>query len=189
MSHRILRSPDHRRMPWKNGRGETIEVAVHPEGAGLADFGWRVSMAGVTTDGDFSVFSGIDRTLAVLTGAGIALQVQGQGLHRLTPRSEPLAFPADVPSAARLIDGPITDLNVMTRRGAFRHRLAAPDASPAPSPAPDWRLWLATDHATLEFAGETLALAPHDAVLCDGPEAALPLTPAPDLWLVEIFRA
>ena len=28
MSHRILKAADHRRMPWKNGRGETVEIAV-----------------------------------------------------------------------------------------------------------------------------------------------------------------
>ena len=189
MSLTHLPAANHRRMPWKNGRGETTEIAVHPQGAGLADFGWRLSMAGVTENGDFSIFPGIDRTLAVLSGAGINLEVQGHGSHRLTAGVEPLAFPADVPSSARVISGPIRDLNVMTRRGAFAHRLAALDAPAAPGPAPDWRLWLATDYATLEFAGETLALAPHDALLCDGPEAALPLTPAPDLWLIEIFRA
>ena len=188
MTHRILRADDHRRMPWKNGRGETTEIAVHPAGASIQDFGWRVSMAGVTEDGDFSLFPGIDRTLAVLTGAGIELQVQGQGLHRLTPTTAPLAFAADVPSAARLLAGPITDLNVMTRRGAFAHRLTALDAAAAPGPAPDWRLLLATDYATLEFAGETIALAPHDALLCDGPEAALSLPPTPDLWSIQIFR-
>jgi len=44
---RILRSPDHKRMPWKNGGGETVEVAVFPPEAGLGDFAWRVSMASV----------------------------------------------------------------------------------------------------------------------------------------------
>lgn len=187
MSHRILRSPDHRRMPWKNGRGETVEVAVYPQASGFADFGWRVSMAGVTEDGDFSIFPGIDRTLAVLTGTGIELEVQGAGLHILTPDAPPLAFPADVPSSARVISGPIRDLNVMTRRGAFTHRLAALDAPT--TGAPDWRLLLATDHVTLEFAGETLTLGPHDVLFCDGAEAAISLGPVPDVWLIEIFRA
>ena len=90
MTHRILRAADHRRMPWKNGRGETVEVAVHPPGAGLDDFGWRVSMAGVTEDGDFSIFPGIDRSLAVLSGTAVDLQIAGQGDHRLTPDSAAL---------------------------------------------------------------------------------------------------
>ena len=48
---RILRAADHKRMPWKNGGGETTEIAVFPEHAGLSDFDWRVSMARVDGDG------------------------------------------------------------------------------------------------------------------------------------------
>ncbi|WP_313353114.1 HutD family protein [Paracoccus sp. (in: a-proteobacteria)] len=187
MSHRILKAAEHRRMPWKNGRGETVEVAVHPEGAGLADFGWRVSMAGVSEDGDFSIFPQIDRTLAVLTGEGIELQVQGRPVECLTVESAPLAFPADAPCAARLLAGPISDLNVMTRRGAFTHRLTR--LSGVATDRPDWRLLLATAPVTLEFSGETVTLEPLDALLCEGPEAALPVGPAPDVWLIEISRA
>ena len=60
---RILRAPDYRVMPWKNGGGTTTEVAVSPEGAGLDHFDWRISMARVEQDGPFSTFPGIDRTL------------------------------------------------------------------------------------------------------------------------------
>ncbi|MDP1908248.1 MAG: HutD family protein, partial [Hyphomicrobium sp.] len=42
---RILRAKDYRRMPWKNGGGETTEIAISPEGAALDSFDWRVSMA------------------------------------------------------------------------------------------------------------------------------------------------
>ncbi len=117
----LLRSNDHRRMPWKNGGGETVEIAVSPEGVGLADFDWRVSMATVATDGPFSVFPGIDRTLSILDGAGMTLSIEGRAPERLTQKSEPLPFAADAPTSATLIDGTITDLNVMTRRGRFMH--------------------------------------------------------------------
>ena len=81
MTHRILRSPDHRRMPWKNGRGETTEIAVHPAGASIDDFGWRVSMAGVAEDGDFSLFPGIAITLTVVsaTVVGRILRARADG--------------------------------------------------------------------------------------------------------------
>jgi environmental stress-induced protein Ves len=118
---RILRASGHRRMRWKNGLGETVEIAVSPEGASLDDFDWRVSMAHVGSDGPFSLFAGIDRTLCVLEGEGIALQVAGQPEVELDRASEPFAFPGDVAIASRLLGGPIIDLNVMVRRGSFRH--------------------------------------------------------------------
>ncbi|WFU08695.1 HutD family protein [Rhizobium sp. CB3090] len=118
---KLLRASDHKRMPWKNGGGETVEIAVSPEGAGLADFDWRVSMATVATDGPFSVFPGIDRTLSILDGGGMTLFIEGRERERLTQASEPLSFAADAPTSATLIDGTIMDLNVMTRRGRFTH--------------------------------------------------------------------
>ncbi len=43
-------------MPWKNGGGETAEIAVFPPSADLSEFGWRISMATVSSDGPFSAF-------------------------------------------------------------------------------------------------------------------------------------
>lgn len=120
----VVSSTAFRRMPWKNGKGETAEIAVTPPGADLAGFDWRISMATVAEDGPFSAFPGIDRTLAVLDGAGLRLSIGGAAPVALTPADAPLAFPADVSAAATLIGGPVHDLNVMTRRGRFRHRMS-----------------------------------------------------------------
>lgn len=118
---RILRAADYRVMPWKNGGGTTTEIAVVPDGAGLDDFDWRVSMARVEGGGPFSGFAGVDRTLAVLEGEGIILDIAGRPPAEVTAASAPLSFPADVATTAALISGPITDLNVMTRRGRATH--------------------------------------------------------------------
>lgn len=118
---KLLRASDHKRMPWKNGGGETVEIAVSPDGVGLADFDWRVSMATVATDGPFSVFPGIDRTLSIIEGEGMTLFIEGREPERLTQESDPLSFAADAPTSATLLDGTITDLNIMTRRGKFTH--------------------------------------------------------------------
>ncbi|OSQ36811.1 hypothetical protein TMES_17060 [Thalassospira mesophila] len=120
---RILRAQDYRRMPWKNGGGETAEIAVFPAGAGLEDFVWRISMATVASDGPFSSFSGIDRTLSILQGAGMMLTIGDEGPVTLTPGAQPFAFPADVATSAILINDVITDLNVMTRRTKCDHRV------------------------------------------------------------------
>jgi environmental stress-induced protein Ves len=120
---RILRAENYRRMKWKNGGGETAEISVFPDGAVLEDFGWRVSMATVASDGPFSAFGGVDRTLTVLEGEGIALDVEGRGTTTLTPTSAPFSFPGDAATSGRLVDGPITDLNVMARRGQYGHKV------------------------------------------------------------------
>lgn len=120
---RLIRAADHVRMPWKNGGGQTVEIAIWPPSAGLSDFDWRLSMATVATDGPFSLFPGIDRTLAVLEGEGIDLTVGEAPAVRLTPAAAPHSFAGDVAAGATLVSGPITDLNVMTRRDKFRHRV------------------------------------------------------------------
>ena len=108
-------------MPWKNGGGVTTEIVVSPAASGLDDFDWRVSMARVENGGPFSQFAGIDRTLAVLEGEGISLDIDGRPSVAVTRAAAPLSFPADAPTMAALISGPITDLNVMTRRGRMTH--------------------------------------------------------------------
>ncbi|MCM2294116.1 HutD family protein [Allorhizobium sp. BGMRC 0089] len=119
----LLRPQDYRSMPWKNGMGVTIEIAVFPEGAALDAFDWRISMASVVEDGAFSCFTGIDRTLSILDGAGLELAVAGEASVQLTRTTKPHRFPADSPTHARLLDGPVTDFNVMTRRGACDHHV------------------------------------------------------------------
>jgi environmental stress-induced protein Ves len=109
--------------PWKNGGGETADVAIVPAGASLDDFDWRVSIARVESDGPFSLFPGIDRTMAIIAGEGLGLAVAGREPFVLTAGSAPLRFPADVATECRLLGGPVTDLNVMVRRGRARARL------------------------------------------------------------------
>jgi environmental stress-induced protein Ves len=126
---RIMRAENYRRMRWKNGGGETAEIAVSPEGAGLDDFGWRVSMAKVEAGGPFSAFPGVDRTLSILEGEGIVLDIEGRQPVTLTGASAPYSFAADAATNAELLVGPITDLNVMTRRGRYAHRVTRHDVA------------------------------------------------------------
>ena len=169
----VLASADHKRMPWKNGGGETVEVFVHPPGAGLSDFDGRVSMAHVAADGPFSRFEGIDRTLALLSGDGLRLEIEGRGETLLTVASAPLSFPADTPTDASLAGGPITDLNVMTRRGTLSHHVERFEVDAqggiflAPRPA-RWSLLLAAGPCRIERDGRETALAAFDAVLYEG---------------------
>ncbi|RWY68849.1 HutD/Ves family protein [Rhizobium sp. WSM1325] len=167
---RILRAGDHKRMPWKNGKGVTVEIAVFPPGASINDFDWRISMATVAEDGPFSIFPGIDRTLAILDGNGMVLDVAGSTPVLLTTASDPLAFPADIPVAARLEDGAITDLNVMTRRDGLTHTLIRIDVDGGRTvPLSPSTCLLLCHFGALSFRrdGETGALADGDALLIE----------------------
>jgi environmental stress-induced protein Ves len=78
-------------------------------------------MADGASDGPFSAFPGIDRTLIVVEGDGIELDVEGI-VYPLDAANPKLSFSGDDITTGRLLSGPIRDLNVMTRRGRFRHR-------------------------------------------------------------------
>src|SRR5262245_40909637 len=169
---RILRSSDYRRMPWKNGGGETTEIAVSPEGAGLDDFGWRVSMARVESDGPFSSFPGVDRTLTILDGEGLRLAIADRPPIVVDAAAQPLKFPADAPTGSSLVGGPVTDLNVMTRRGSFTHsvrRLSLSQAMSVRSGAEVVLLLCHQGHVSVAANGETVRLGPLDSMILDGP--------------------
>ena len=120
---RVIRRETFRRMPWKNGQGLTEEVAAFPAGAGVDGFDWRVSIAHVGTDGPFSLFAGIDRTIALLDGPGLALDLPDGSSVALSRGGEPFSFPGEWAISSRNAGAPTIDLNVMTRRGRCRHEM------------------------------------------------------------------
>jgi uncharacterized protein len=120
---RIIRANGCKTTPWKNGGGSTTEIAAEPAGSSLESFDWRISMARVVSDGPFSDFPGIDRTLAVLKGSGMVLTIGSNAPVTVSSGTDPVSFAGDVPTSARLVAGEITDLNVMTRRRRFGHRM------------------------------------------------------------------
>jgi environmental stress-induced protein Ves len=194
---RIVRAADYRRMPWKNGGGSTTEVAIAPSDATLDDFDWRISMAHVATPGPFSRFPGIDRTLAVIEGRGIVLTIAGAPVT-LDRGAPPLFFPGDIETSATLIEGPIDDLNVMSSRARFRHRMMrhrADETISLPADADTVVVMPRGGDAELEMGGQSAAITDGDALilahadiakagtlrLCGGADAAL--------YLIAFWRA
>ena len=106
----VIRPAEYRVMPWKNGGGSTTEIYVSPNGTG--PFNWRVSIATVNEDGPFSVFNGYERHIMVLSGAGMALDVEGRGRIDLAPLN-PFSFSGDLQVASSLSHGPVLDFNLM----------------------------------------------------------------------------
>jgi environmental stress-induced protein Ves len=183
----IIRLADQRPMPWKNGGGITYEVAVFPADAALESFAWRISMAQVDSDGPFSRFDGIDRSLAIMQGNGLRLVVDGAAVE-LGAQSPPLAFPGDIPVSTTLIKGPIMDINAMTRRDAWRHRMTRDRLVGRHSIVADADTTLIIVRTgSVRFGDERLA--PRDAVALAAGERAdlVPETPS-EVFLIELVH-
>jgi len=108
-------------VPWKNGGGSTTEIAVFPPDAGFDDFDWRISLATIGADGPFSVFPGVERTLALIDGHGVTLHIDGE--PTIVSAGEPVvAFEGESRVTAKLNRGPTTDFNAMTRTDRCWHQ-------------------------------------------------------------------
>ncbi|MGA9852800.1 MAG: HutD family protein [Gammaproteobacteria bacterium] len=129
----LFTSADYRRMPWKNGRGWTTEIAVSPAGAGQNEqsFDWRVSLAEIKTDCEFSAFPGYDRTILLAEGAGMELSFDAAPPQRIEQRYEPFRFKGEWHSRCWLLDGPVRDFNVMTLQARWRHSCEIAHGTPA----------------------------------------------------------
>ena len=122
---RHLRAQDARRVPWRNGRGATLELALWPAGSSFegSDFDWRLSAAAVEEAGPFSSFPGFERLLVVTRGAGLTLE-HGSDAPRARVRPlEPYRFSGDWTTTAELVDGVVQDFNVLVRRSVARAEL------------------------------------------------------------------
>jgi environmental stress-induced protein Ves len=108
-------------VPWKNGSGSTTEIAVDPPAAGFDDFNWRVSLATISESGPFSVFPGVERTLALVDGNGMILDIDTNDRVHVGQDEPVLAFSGDSEVEATLNRGPSVDFNVMTRSETCYH--------------------------------------------------------------------
>jgi hypothetical protein len=122
---RVIDASRHRRMPWKNGFGTTIEIAIDPPDADLGGrFRWRLSVADVHRSGPFSAFPGYERTIMVIEGNGMDLAIGNDAPRRLDRLFEPFVFSGDARAECRLIEGPIRDFNIMVDRSVLRSHTA-----------------------------------------------------------------
>lgn len=162
---RLLRPADYRRVPWRNGRGETLEIAraeaVTASGAPV----WRLSRAAVTEDGPFSDFPEYVRWLTVVRGAG--LRLTAPALDATVRLGETLRFAGAPAPHGALLDGPVQDLNLM----------AAPALAAACAP-----LTLAAPATLRKRGGALLIHAARGGARLDGPLAAT-LAEGGTLWL------
>lgn len=163
---RRLGPADYRDMPWKNGGGVTRELVKLPHPSDPTRFLARLSIATVGASGPFSVFPGVDRTLMILDGAGVALTVEGTREVVLDRRLQPFAFPGEAEIHCRLLGGVVRDFNLMVDRAVARSSLEVVHLAPG-------------ETRTLAGAGTVLLHALEGRASVDGAALAVDET----LWL------
>ena len=86
---------------------------------------------------------------------------------RLEPGRETLAFAGEAPVVARLIDGPVRDLNVMVKRGVWRAAVTRERLAPGAGVCGegDARVIVALGDCALHCNGMQIAMASLDAVV------------------------
>ncbi|NMP31954.1 HutD family protein [Thalassotalea sp. M1531] len=117
--YKILSPDSYQVTPWKNGKGETVELAINPGGT-LTDFQWRISIATVSEDGVFSNFSGLRRDLFLIEGKGISLTHDNEQTDVLDELLSVATFDGGSTTVGKLKAGTIKDLNLMTATGKYQ---------------------------------------------------------------------
>ncbi|WP_263261674.1 HutD family protein [Pseudomonas sp. RIT-PI-S] len=163
---KLLRAADYLRTPWKNGGGSTLEVC-RDQGAGLDEFGWRLSIADIAQPGPFSSFAGYERVITVLEGQGMVLQVDGRSSGPLRPY-QPFEFSGASEVSCELIDGPIRDFNLIYAPVRYQAQLQWLDAAARVSLKADAGtriIFAAVPTVRVELAGNSVTLGQHDTLL------------------------
>lgn len=177
--------------PWKNGGGSTTEVAVSPPGAGLDAFDWRISLATIAADGPFSLFPGIDRTLALVDGPGVLLDLGEEGKFALGEDAPIVEFAGEAQVSASLAGAPTLDFNVMTRRARCHHRLGRRVLTGLSDFAPRGDitvLFLAEgDSLSVASDSERIGMVRYDAVVFEGSSVWTLEAAVATVFVVDIF--
>ncbi len=127
-----LTTADYTTVPWKNGLGTTQQLASDPTVSDYSksvDFQWRISIADMVENTDFSIFPSVDRVLTVIDGMGVKLAIGGSAEPLSCMPFKPISFSGDEACFGKLLDGPVKNFNVMCNRKlaeAKVHILEAP---------------------------------------------------------------
>jgi environmental stress-induced protein Ves len=162
-------------MPWKNGGGVTIDIAVSmlPGFAAGSWEGivWRFSRTAIVTPGAFSDLSGYDRQLALVSGEGLVL---GTPVGEIDVRRafKPVRFAGETSIVSRLEAGPVEVVNLIGDRSRVSIALSclSGDAMSA-CPAGIHIIYAATSSCELSINGNAREIAAGHAVRVDAGES------------------
>lgn len=156
----IRRASEHTAMPWANGRGVSHEIFRLVDESG--EWLWRIAIAPIVEDGPFSLLPGVHRELTLIEGSGLVLTIDGEQVHVVN--GGVVRFSGSSVTSATLTDGPVVDLNVMSRES---HEMVM-QVIRGSGVIGEFVCAVALDDSTVNLGGEEIGLASRDAVVGDG---------------------
>lgn len=166
---KVLRVTDYVKMPWKNGAGVTEEI-VRVNQSASEQFAWRVSIADIKQDGDFSLFAGYQRIISVLEGKGMTLEVDGKCSRDLLA-FDPFAFSGDAKVKSSLLEGALRDFNLIYDPQYVQARLqwlTVKTTTHLFSSASSLLVFNAGEPVNITLANEVVCLGRYDSLLLQG---------------------
>lgn len=114
-----LAPEDHRRLPWKNGRGELV-VIDSDGGDSWPNMGvaWHFGRTAIMEEGPFSDYAGYERLQVVIKGAGLVLMAPDHEIDLRLPM-RPRRYDGGTPIRTRLEQGPVEVVNLIANRSRF----------------------------------------------------------------------
>src|SRR5690348_12283220 len=112
---KVRKYATYRTMPWRNGRGFTLEIAREP--ATGVDFAWRLSLADIEQDDAFSAYPGYRRALVLVAGSRLQRRFREHGTCVLGSGKRGTRFDGDWETHCAVPEGRCTDLSLIVRRG------------------------------------------------------------------------
>ena len=183
VSPRVLPAHEYRRERWRNGLGWTREILRQPD---REDWDWRLSIAEIQGDTDFSRFPGVERILVLLHGEGLRLQFDAAEAspaaqtHTETVEIEPphgrRRFAGERGVHAQPSGDAVHVFNLMWRRdrviAELWHRPLVGSMVLFVEPGDTWVVFLIGGRASLgDGAGHSVHLAAQDTALATAPGA------------------
>lgn len=165
----------YRHMPWKNGGGVTIDVAVTML-PGFAPGGWegivwRFSRTAIVTPGAFSDLSGFDRQLVLISGQGLVLDTPAGEIDVRQP-FRPVRFAGETGIVSRLEAGPVEVVNLIGDRSQVSIDLSClAGGATCACPTGVYVIYAATNSCELSINGRACAVAAGHAVRIDAGES------------------
>ncbi|EPJ48931.1 MAG: hypothetical protein OFPII_04070 [Osedax symbiont Rs1] len=173
--NRLYKEQHYKLSKWKNGRGDTLELASDSELAKNGAFDWRLSIATLSGDSQYSCFNGIDRSQILLQGERVVLSIgNAETANQIKlNRYDKAVFSGAEQVSCQLLGCTIAKMfNLMTAAHSYSHLLSIHQLSaqmPIVTACDTLLIFSVSDALQVQVSGRETALQWHEMLRIEQP--------------------